>query len=295
MEKKISVWKKMQVFAKHNGRIVIGGTLLLLIVLVGIFAPFLTSFDPLTTNGYERNLAAGTYSSATDVNDPTYGAVHIMGTDGQGRDIWSRIVYGVRSSVLIAVTVQTLSIAIGAMLGLVAGYFPKVDIILMRILEAVSSLPTILMVYVLVMIMGSGYFSLIMAMVVGNMPSIAKFVRAQVLSLRRKEYIEREITVGAGTFRTMILHVLPHCSSYLMVRFGSGLGGSIMSLATLSFLGVGLPGGTPTWGADINSAQGLMMVFPDKVFYPMIAIGITVYAFSILGDGIRDYMSPELR
>lgn len=281
-EQKITLWKKFRVFAKHNGRIIIGGSLILIVVLMGVFAPLLTEFDPLATNGYERYLQAGENG-------------HLLGTDTQGRDIWSRILYGARTSVLIAVVVQITTIAIGSMLGLICGYYPKVDIVLMRILEAVTSLPTILMVYVLVMIMGEGYVSLISALVIGNMPSIARYVRAQVLSLRQKEFVEREVTVGAGTFRTMMLHVLPHCSSYLMVRFGTGLGGSIMSLATLSFLGVGLPGGTPTWGADISNAQTMLMAFPEKVFYPMIAIAITVYGFSMLADGIRDYMSPELR
>lgn len=279
---KISVWKKIYVFAKHNGRIVIGGLLILSLIVLTLLAPVLTEYDPVATNGYERYMAAGEGG-------------HLLGTDAQGRDIWARLLYGARSSILIAVVVQLLNVAIGSLLGLVCGYFPKVDIILMRILEAVSSLPTILMVYVLVMIMGSGYVSLISAMVICNMPSIARYVRAQVLSLRQKEFVEREVAIGARTFRTMILHVLPHCSSYLLVRFGAGLGGSIISLATLSFLGVGLPGGTPTWGADIANAQGMFLVYPDKVFYPMIAIAIAVFGFSMLGDGLRDYMSPQQR
>jgi len=279
---KVSVLKKVYVFTKHNGRIVIGGFLILSLIVLTLLAPLLTEYDPVATNGYERYLSAGEGG-------------HLLGTDAQGRDIWARLLYGARSSILIAVVVQLLNVAIGSLLGLVCGYFPKVDIILMRVLEAVSSLPTILMVYVLVMIMGSGYLSLIMAMVICNMPSIARYVRAQVLSLRQKEFVEREIAIGARTFRTMTLHVLPHCSSYLLVRFGAGLGGSIISLATLSFLGVGLPGGTPTWGADIANAQGMFLVYPEKVFYPMIAIAIAVFGFSMLGDGLRDYLSPQQR
>lgn len=281
-EQKISFGKRFRVFAKHNMRIIIGGTLVLFVIVMGLCAPLLTDFDPLATNGYERNLSAGE-------------AGHLLGTDDQGRDLWARILYGARTSVAIAFTVQLTTIVLGSLLGLVCGYFPKVDIVLMRILEAIASLPTILMVYVLVMIMGSGYVSLISAMAIGSMPSTARYVRAQVLSLRQKEFVEREIAIGAPTFRTMILHILPHCSSYLLVRFGAGLGGSIISLATLSFLGVGLPGGSPTWGSDISAAQGKFLVYPDKVFYPMIAIAIAVFGFSMLGDGLRDYMSPELR
>lgn len=282
MKQKISFGRKLLVFSKHHGRIMIGGFLILVIVLLGVFAPLLTDFDPIATNGYQVNLRSGQDG-------------HLLGTDAQGRDVWSRILYGARTSLLIAVTVQLITIAVGSLIGLVCGYFPKADLIIMRILEAISSLPTILLVYVLVMIMGSGYVSLISAMVIGSMSGVARYVRAQVMSLRQKEFVEREIAIGAGTFRTMVLHVLPHCSSYLLVRFGSGLGGSIISLATLSFLGVGLPGGTPTWGADIANAAGKMMVYPEKVFFPMIAIAVSVYGFSMLGDGLRDWLSPETR
>lgn len=281
-DQKITVWKRIRAFSRHNGRILIGGVLIAFVLFMTIGAPLFTSFDPLETNGYERYLASGVNS-------------HPLGTDAQGRDIFSRLLYGGRASIIIAVGVQFLTIVAGSLVGLICGYFPKVDIVIMRILEAVASLPTILLVYVLVMVLGRGYVSLISAMVIGGISGVTRFVRAQVLSLRKKEFIEREITIGAGTFRTMLLHVLPHCSSYLLVRFGSGLGGSIISLATLSYLGVGLPGGAPTWGADIGAAQGMFLVYPDKVFYPMIAIGIAVFGFSMLGDGFRDYLSPDLR
>ena len=281
-DKKISFWKKAQVFAKNNGRIIIGGILILFVLTMGILAPVLTEYDPVETNGYKTHLPAGAEG-------------HLLGTDGLGRDIWSRLLYGARTSILLAVSVQIVTIAVGCILGLICGYYPKVDLFLMRILEAINALPTILLVYVLIMVMGNGYPSLVFAMVVGSMTGIARYIRAQVMSLRQKEFVEREVVIGAGTIRTMILHVLPHCSSYLLVRFGSGLGANIMSLATLSFLGVGMPGGAPSWGADISAAQRTLLAYPDKVFYPMIAIAITVYGFSMLADGLRDYMSPELR
>lgn len=281
-DQKITFWKKLLVFTKNNGRIIIGGTLIFIVLMMGIMAPLLTEFDPSTTNGYKTMLAAGEEG-------------HLLGTDYLGRDIWARILYGARTSIILAVAVQIVTIAVGCILGLICGYYPKVDLFLMRALEAINALPTILLVYVLVMIMGNGYTSLVFAMVVGSMTGIARYIRAQVMSLRQKEFVERELVIGAGTIRTMILHVLPHCSSYLLVRFGSGLGANIMSLATLSFLGVGLPGGAPSWGADIAKAQSSLLAYPDKVFYPMIAIAITVYGFSMLADGLRDYMSPELR
>ena len=125
--------------------------------------------------------------------------------------------------------------------------------------------------------------------------TVMRFTRAQVLSLKKQEFVEREMVIGSPTFRTLIRHVLPHCSSYLLVRFGTGLGSNILTLATLSYLGVGLSNGQPTWGHEISDAQSTIFAYPEKVFIPMIFIGVTVFAFSMLGDGIRDYSSPEYR
>ncbi len=281
-EKKITRTRKALNFARKNGRIIIGAFLLFVVLFLSIGAPLFTDQDPNATNGYQRNLGPGQEG-------------HVWGTDSLGRDLMARYLYGGRATILIAVTTQVLVIAGGALLGLVCGYFPKIDIILTRILESLHAIPTILLLYVLVMIMGANYVSMVLAMSIVGLYGVMRFTRAQVLSIKKQEFVEREIIMGAPTFRTLVRHVLPHCSSYLLVRFGQGLGGNILTVATLSFLGVGLDSRAPMWGHDISAAQQQIFAFPEKVFIPMTFIAVTVFAFSMLGDGIRDYASAQYR
>jgi peptide/nickel transport system permease protein len=252
-----------------------------LVVFTAICAPLLAHNDPNATDTYNKNQRPG--------------EEFLLGTDYLGRDIWSRIVYGSRASLIIAVAAQSLTLAAGLVLGLICGFYPKADMIIMRVLEATSSLPTILTVFVIGSVLGEGYGNLILAMVIGGVSGTTRYSRAQIMSLRQKEFVEREVAMGASTARIMFLHVLPQCSSYILVSFGEGLAGKVMSLATLSFLGVGLPSSVPNWGAEISMAQGAFMIYPMNVVYPMIAIAITTFGFAMLGDGLRDFMDPKSR
>ena len=275
----ISLAKKVGVFVKNNGRLVIGAILILLVVFTAICAPLLAHNDPNATDTYNKNQRPS--------------SEYLLGTDYLGRDIWSRLVYGSRASLIIAVAAQTLTLAAGLVLGLICGFYPKADMVIMRILEAMSSLPTILTVFVIGSVLGEGYGNLILAMVIGGVSGTTRYSRAQILSLRQKEFVEREVAMGASMPRIMFLHVLPQCSSYILVSFGEGLAGKVMSLATLSFLGVGLPSSVPNWGAELSMAQGSFLIYPMNVVYPMIAIAITTFGFSMLGDGLRDFMDPK--
>lgn len=275
----ISLAKKARVFIRNNGRLVIGAVLILLVVFTAICAPLLAHNDPNETDTYNKNQRPS--------------SEYLLGTDYLGRDIWSRIVYGSRASLIIAVAAQTLTLAAGLVLGLICGFYPKADMVIMRILEAMSSLPTILTVFVIGSVLGEGYGNLILAMVIGGVSGTTRYSRAQILSLRQKEFVEREVAMGASMPRIMFLHVLPQCSSYILVSFGEGLAGKVMALTTLSFLGVGLPSSVPNWGAELSMAQGSFMIYPMNVIYPMIAIAITTFGFSMLGDGLRDFMDPK--
>ena len=275
----ISLAKKVRVFIKNNGRLVIGAVLILLVVFTAICAPLLAHNDPNATDTYNKNQRPS--------------SEYLLGTDYLGRDIWSRLVYGSRASLIIAVAAQSLTLAAGLALGLICGFYPKADMVIMRILEAMSSLPTILTVFVIGSVLGEGYGNLILAMVIGGVSGTTRYSRAQILSLRQKEFVEREVAMGASMPRIMFLHVLPQCSSYILVSFGEGLAGKVMSLATLSFLGVGLPSSVPNWGAELSMAQGSFLIYPMNVVYPMIAIAITTFGFSMLGDGLRDFMDPK--
>lgn len=277
--KNVSLTKKVGVFVKNNGRLVIGAILILLVVFTAICAPLLAHNDPNATDTYNKNQRPS--------------SEYLLGTDYLGRDIWSRLVYGSRASLIIAVAAQTLTLAAGLVLGLICGFYPKADMVIMRVLEAMSSLPTILTVFVIGSVLGEGYGNLILAMVIGGVSGTTRYSRAQILSLRQKEFVEREVAMGASMPRIMFLHVLPQCSSYILVSFGEGLAGKVMSLATLSFLGVGLPSSVPNWGAELSMAQGSFLIYPMNVVYPMIAIAITTFGFSMLGDGLRDFMDPK--
>lgn len=277
----VSFGKKVRVFIKNNGRLVIGAILILLVVFTAICAPLLAHNDPNATDTYNKNQRPS--------------SEYLLGTDYLGRDIWSRLVYGSRASLIIAVAAQSLTLAAGLVLGLICGFYPKADMVIMRILEAMSSLPTILTVFVIGSVLGEGYGNLILAMVIGGVSGTTRYSRAQILSLRQKEFVEREVAMGASMPRIMFLHVLPQCASYILVSFGEGLAGKVMSLATLSFLGVGLPSSVPNWGAELSMAQGSFLIYPMNVVYPMIAIAITTFGFSMLGDGLRDFMDPKTR
>jgi len=278
---KIPFGKKIRVFIRHNWRLVFGGFLVLLMVFMAIFAPLLTKYDPGATNIRNR------------LEKPN--AEHIMGTDAAGSDLWAQVVYGARASLLIAFISQIATMAVGAILGLICGFYPKIDIVVMRILEALNSLPTILLIFVLGMVFGKNYFNLVLTLVIAGMGGPTRYVRAQVMSLRQKEFVEREVAMGASTARIMFLHVLPQCSSYLLVTLGAGISSKIMSLASMSFLGVGLPSGVPNWGGLIAGGQAQLMIHPYLTFYPMIALAITNFGLAIMGDGLRDFMDPKTK
>lgn len=281
MKQNASFGRRLRVACKRYGRIILGGGILAVILTLAFLAPVLAPHDPNAVDVF------GKFAPRS--------AEHLLGTDAIGRDVLSRLLHGARYSILLALLVQLCTVALGSLLGLLCGYYRVADQIIMRILEAVNALPTILLVFVISFILGQGIANMVLALVVGGITQVTRQVRAQVLSLRQKEYVESEIAMGARDLRTMLVHILPQCSSYLLVRLGSGMGNTILTMSTLAYLGVGLPSTIPSWGADIAKAQGTIMIHPNLVFYPMIAIALTVFACSMLGDGLRDVLDPKLK
>ena len=158
-----------------------------------------------------------------------------------------------------------------------------------------ATIPNLLLCLMMVAIFGAGTVNLIIAMAIGGIPGTARMVRNQVLSLKEKEYIESEHAMGASDTRTMFMHILPSCTSYLIVAFSSGLAGAVLSMTSLSYLGLGLSPVIPNWGGMINEAQHLMFGTPHLVLYPGIATCLAVFGFAMLGDGVRDLLDPRLR
>ena len=275
--------KKMtpKAFLKRYLRVMVSGAVLLFILGVAIFAPMIATHDPYESNIYNMNKLPS--------------AEHYFGTDCFGRDIFSRVVYGSRVSLSITLTVTTLSIIIGTCLGLICGYYKWADRILMRLLEGFNALPGILLSITLITILGNGVDKLIIAMVIVRLPSIARLVRQQVLSLKEKEFVECVRACGASDIRIIFKHILPQCTSPLIIRFTSGLGGAILSQASLAFLGVGMDPRIPNWGGIINEGRAMVMAMPYQCAYAGVAIMITTLAFSIMGDGVRDILDPKLR
>ena len=268
-------------FIRRYIRVMVAGAVLACIFFIAIFAPMVATHDPHEADIYKMNQMPS--------------EEHIMGTDMFGRDIFSRIIYGSRVSLLISITVNVFAIVIGTCLGLLVGYYRWADQIIMRILEGINALPTIVFAITLVTVLGDGLDKLIICLTVVNLPGIARLVRSQVLSIREKEFVECAKASGAPSMRIMFKYILPQCFSPLIIRFTNGLGSTILTQASLSFLGVGLDPRTPNWGGVINEGKNLVMVQPHQCAYAGLAIMITVLAFSILGDGVRDILDPKLR
>lgn len=268
-------------FIRKYFRLMIGAAILAVVLACAIFAPFLSEYDPMTVNMAEAKQTP---------ND-----LHIFGTDKFGRDIFSRICYGSRTTLIVAFGAQLVGMVGGTLLGLACGYYTKMEKILMRILDAMSTIPNLILCLLMVNIFGAGTLNLILAMSIGGIPGCARMIRNQVLSLREKEYIESEKAMGASDLRTLFVHILPACSSYLIVSFTAGLAGSTLSMTSLSFLGLGLDPTIPSWGGMINEAQVNFFGYPHTVLFPALAISITIFGFTLVGDGIRDLLDPKLR
>lgn len=282
---------KLGAFLRKYGRVLIGGSIIFAVVFCAIFAPLLTKWDPERTNIGEAKLKPGEMGVLENGEEKA----HIFGTDIYGRDMWARLIFGSRNTLIISLGAQVILTVSGTLLGLLCGYYTKVEKYLMRVLDAMSTIPNLLLCLLMVSVFGSGVPNLMIAMSFGGIPGLARMVRNQVLSLREKEYIESEKAMGASDIRTVLLHILPACSSYLLVRFSGGLAGSIMSMTSLSYLGVGLDPTIASWGGMIQNSQKIMFALPHTFMVPTIAIAITVFGFAMLGDGLRDLLDPKLR
>lgn len=271
---------KASVFIRKYWRLIFGGTIIGIIILCSIFAPLLTKCDPELVD--------------TSIKKAMMSPEHPFGTDNLGRDIWARILYGSRNTLIIAIGAELLCTVAGAVLGLLCGYYKKVEKFLMRFLDAFSTIPNLLLCMMMVSIFGAGIPNLIIALSIGGIPGTARMVRNQVLSIKEKEYVESEIAMGASDARIIFKHILPNCFSYLIVRFSNGLSGSVMSMTSLSFLGLGLDPTKASWGGIVNEAQDYMFARPHVLVAVTVAISLTVLGFSILGDGVRDLLDPKL-
>lgn len=262
---------------------VAGCALLTVFVVCALFAPLLAPHDPGQLDLTRRLLGPG------------HG--HWFGTDELGRDILSRTIYGSRISLIVAVSVVGLSLSIGLIAGAAAGFYGGwTDTVLnIYVTNAFLALPGILLAIAFVAFLGPGLFNLILALSISGWVGYARLVRAQVMAVREREFVEAARALGASDLRVMFRHILPNILQPIIVQGAVGMAGAVLSEATLSFLGLGVPPPTASWGAMLNDARSHLFDAPHLALFPAIAVMLAVLSFNFIGDALRDLLDPRMR
>ena len=285
--------------AIRSKSVIFGAAILLAMMIVAIAAPLLASADPVRIDPTCRNRAPGVQCMTRDASGARVSVVPLMGTDSLGRDVYSRVVHGARISLLIGLSVAAIAIVIGLAIGLVAGYFRWVDAIVMRLMDGLMAIPGILLAIGLVAAWRSGLWggitlAVILAIVVPEIPRVVRLVRSVVLTIREEPYVEAAIAVGTPTPLILIRHVLPNTIAPLIVQGPYICASAMLVEAILSFLGIGIPPQTPSWGNIMAEGRTLFRVAPHNILFPGIFLAVTVLAVNVLGDGLRDTLDPRL-
>ncbi|MFO1322496.1 MAG: ABC transporter permease [Burkholderiales bacterium] len=278
----------------RNPTAMAGAAILALVCLIGLAAPLVTPLDPGAINPSFRNRTPGTEETVRAADGTKTAITHWMGTDSLGRDVYARVVYGARASLTVGAAVAAISVAIGLAIGLLSGYVRWLDAIVMRVMDGVMAIPAILLAIALVSLSSAGLAIVIVAIVVPEIPRVVRLVRAVVLSIREEPYVEAAISVGTRTPALLVRHVLPNTVAPLIVQATYIAASAILIEAILSFLGVGIPPQTPTWGNIMAEGRSLFRVFPHNILFPGIFLALTVLAVNVLGDGLRDVLDPRL-
>ncbi|HET6519181.1 MAG TPA: ABC transporter permease [Geminicoccaceae bacterium] len=263
-----------------NGGVLLGGVLLLAVALMALLAPWLWTGDPVLINPVARN-------------DPP-AAANWMGTDALGRDLYSRVVYGARVSLVLGLAVALFSVLVGLVIGLVSGYVRRLDAIVMRVMDGLMSIPAILLAITLVAISGSSLFTVVVAITVPEIPRVVRLVRGVVLSIREEPYVEAAIAVGTPPPAVIARHILPNTIAPLIVQGTYVCASAIITESILSFLGAGIPPEIPTWGNTMAEGRIFFQIAPWVIFFPGVFLAVTVLAINLLGDGLRDTLDPRL-
>jgi peptide/nickel transport system permease protein len=268
---------------------------LMMIVLMALAAPLLGTSDPTQIKPSIRNKVPG-YEEIIRNDDGSQTTVtHWMGTDTLGRDVYSRVVYGARISFLVGAAVAGISVAIGLLIGLVAGYFRWLDGIVMRLMDGLMAIPGILLALALVSLLSASITTVIVAIVIPEIPRVVRLVRSVVLSVREEPYVEAAISMGTPTTLLLFRHILPNTIAPLIVQATYIAASAILLEAILGFLGVGIPSETPSWGNIMAEGRSLFRLFPHNIIYPGLFLAFTVLAINLLGDGLRDTLDPHSR
>jgi len=273
----------LQRAARHNPLAAIGALLVAIFFVLAIFAPHIAPQDPARIDLPNR------------LEPPSSG--HWCGTDELGRDILSRLVYGARISMLVGSSVVATSLFLGLVIGSIAGYYGgRIDrFINVVLMNAFLSFPGILIAIAFVAVRGPGILNLVLALSLGGWVGYARLVRGQVLAAREREFVEAARALGASDWRIIVRHILPNIIQPVIVQAAIGMAGAILAEATMSFLGLGVPPPTASWGSMLNDARAYLFNAPHLVVFPALVVMMAVLAFNFIGDALRDFLDPRSR
>ncbi len=271
-------WRRL----RRNKLAMLGLGIVIVLVLVAIFASFIAPYDPIKRIKEESSLSPS--------------RIHIFGTDLLGRDIFSRVIYGSRISIVVGVVAVGISVTIGLFLGALSGYFGNVpDAFIMRIADIFFAFPYILGAIAIMTVLGPGIVNIFIAIGILGWASFARIFRGSILSIKNKEYIEAARALGASNYRIITKHIFPNAFSPIIVFATMNVGTAIIVEAALSFLGLGVQPPTPAWGKMLSESLNYIDIAPWMMLFPGLAIVVTVLGFVLLGDGLRDAFDPRLR
>jgi peptide/nickel transport system permease protein len=285
-----SAWERV----KRNTSVLLGAGVLLLLLAIALAAPWLGTVDPALFDPASRDLLPGKSGEITTLEGESIKHVFLMGSDSFGRDIYSRVIYGTRVSLLVGVATAVVALLFGVVLGLCAGFLRWLDGPLMRVMDGVMAIPAILIAIALVAMWRGSLTTVVIAIAIPEIPRVTRLVRSLVLSIREEPYVEAAISLGTPTAWIMWRHILPNCIAPLVVQGTFICASGILVESILSFLGVGLPPDIPTWGSVMAEGRAQFNEFPHNIFFPGIFLAVTVLAVNILGDGLRDTLDPKM-
>lgn len=273
-----------------------------LILIIG--APLFTNYDPYIISPKEGTLPPSFKHillkdylgnpKFDDEGNQLYGKIHILGTDNLGRDMWTRILYGGRISLSVGFIAILFGMTVGVAAGLFAAYYPKVDNILMRVMDIMFAFPGMLLAMLIVSILGTSLVNVTLAIAIWSIPMFSRLVRGEALRVKQNDYIKAIKSLGASDLRIIFIHILPNCSAPIIVYATMRMAQAILSIASLSYLGIGAQPPLSEWGTMIAGGRELMYDAPHMIMVPGVAIMLTMLCFNVLGDALRDILDPNL-
>jgi peptide/nickel transport system permease protein len=278
----------------HNWSVRIGGSALIVLVAIALAAPWLGTVDPTLFDAASRDLRPGETGEISTLEGDQLKHRFLMGSDSFGRDIYSRVLYGTRVSLIVGLAAALVALTFGVLCGLSAGYLRWLDGPLMRVMDGIMAIPAILIAIAVVALWRASLPSVVIAIAIPEIPRVTRLVRSLVLTIREEPYVEAAIALGTPTGKIMFGHILPNTMAPLLVQGTYICAFAILLEAILSFLGVGLPPEIPTWGNIMAEGRVQFVAYPHNVFFPGVFLAVTVLAVNMFGDGLRDTLDPKM-